>query len=92
MTQTKLSKLKLTFVHGDLINFPSLSSPKGTETKLMKRKQNRIWSAEHSDFALLLCGFEWERFEITRNVIELILPNQMSSHERTWLTQMNAFG
>ncbi|MGP1917069.1 MAG: hypothetical protein ACTS6P_00350 [Candidatus Hodgkinia cicadicola] len=53
-----------------------------------EEKQNRIWRAEHSDLALLLCGFEWERFKIARNVIELILPNRISSHERTWLTKM----
>ncbi|MGP1917087.1 MAG: hypothetical protein ACTS6P_00445 [Candidatus Hodgkinia cicadicola] len=53
-----------------------------------EEKQNRIWNVDRNELARLLCGFEWERFKITRNVIKMILPNQISSHERTWLAKI----
>ncbi|MGP1906219.1 MAG: hypothetical protein ACTS4X_00350 [Candidatus Hodgkinia cicadicola] len=81
---------KLSFVHGGFNKLSKFKFSEGYWNEIDEEggKQNRIWRAEHSDLTLLLCGFEWERFEIARKVIELILPNQMSSHERTWLIKM----
>ncbi|MGP1919250.1 MAG: hypothetical protein ACTS41_00560 [Candidatus Hodgkinia cicadicola] len=81
---------KLKFIHGRFNKLSKFKFSEGYWNEINEEgeKQNRIWRAEHSDLALLLCGFEWERFKITRNVIELILPNRISSYERTWLTKM----
>ncbi|MGP1912079.1 MAG: hypothetical protein ACTS5A_03040, partial [Candidatus Hodgkinia cicadicola] len=81
---------KLRFTHERLNKLSKFKFSEGhwNEINEEEEKQNRIWSAEHSDLALMLCGFEWERFKITRNVIKLILPNSISSHEQAWLTKM----
>ncbi|MGP1911261.1 MAG: hypothetical protein ACTS4T_00320 [Candidatus Hodgkinia cicadicola] len=81
---------KLKFIHREFNKLSKFKFSEGYWNEIAKegRKRNRIWSTEHSNLALLLCGFEWERFKITWNIIELILPNLITSHERAWLTKM----
>ncbi|MGP1916489.1 MAG: hypothetical protein ACTS6G_03655, partial [Candidatus Hodgkinia cicadicola] len=58
------------------------------EVYVVVTAQNRLWSAERNELGKLLCGFEWERFEITKHVLETMLVNQINSYDRRWLEQM----
>ncbi|MGP1918660.1 MAG: hypothetical protein ACTS4V_01325 [Candidatus Hodgkinia cicadicola] len=53
------------------------------------KAQNRLWSAERNELEKLLCGFEWERFKLTKYVLETLV-NRISSFDRKWLEQMKS--
>ncbi|MGP1918929.1 MAG: hypothetical protein ACTS40_00935 [Candidatus Hodgkinia cicadicola] len=81
-------KLRLTCERFNKLSKFKFSEGYWNESTDEEEKQNRIWNVDRNELARLLCGFEWERFKITRNVIKMILPNQISSHERTWLAKI----
>ncbi|MFP3018988.1 MAG: hypothetical protein ACEY26_00585 [Candidatus Hodgkinia cicadicola] len=58
------------------------------EVKTEGKDQNRLWSGERNELEKLLCGFEWNRFEVTWKVLEMTLQGQVTSLEREWMQKM----
>ncbi|MGP1918183.1 MAG: hypothetical protein ACTS4U_00535 [Candidatus Hodgkinia cicadicola] len=59
-----------------------------SEVRAEGREQNRLWSVERNELGKLLCGFDWNRFKVTCDVLEMTLRDQITQLELEWFEKM----
>ncbi|MGP1916555.1 MAG: hypothetical protein ACTS6G_04030 [Candidatus Hodgkinia cicadicola] len=51
--------------------------------------QNYIWNKEQMELSKLLCGFDYNKFETIRNMLNLIYGNQLCLNDKVWIKRIN---